>query len=99
MPEPESQTTLILLSAIAGLLFFATLILLRLSWRLSRIEGVLREKAPSKKKAEPVEPLSSGGAFGKFLAEHPDLIPLTKSEQFAAFRKWRKEQGLNWEGR
>jgi hypothetical protein len=42
---------------------------------------------------------SRSGAFVRFMSEHPELAELTKSEQFAAFRNWRKEQGLNWEGR
>lgn len=42
---------------------------------------------------------SRSGAFVRFMTEHPELAELTKSEQFAAFRNWRKEQGLNWEGR
>ena len=43
--------------------------------------------------------VSYDGAFGKFMDERPELLGLKKSEQFAAFRKWRKEQGLNWDGK
>jgi hypothetical protein len=62
------------------------------SYRLKQPETALaeHESAP--------EPLYDG-AFGKFLGERPELLVLKKSEQFAAFRKWRKEQGLNWEGK
>lgn len=38
----------------------------------------------------------SGGAFEAFLSEDPNRLALSKSEQFAEFRKWRKEKGMNW---
>ena len=41
----------------------------------------------------------SGGSshnFEEFLKEDPTRLMLSKSEQAAAFRKWRSEKGLNW---
>lgn len=38
----------------------------------------------------------SGGAFEIFLSEEPSRRALTKSEQFAAYRQWRQEKGMNW---
>jgi hypothetical protein len=34
--------------------------------------------------------------FQEFLDEDPTRSELPKKEQFAAYRKWRKEKGLNW---
>lgn len=39
---------------------------------------------------------SMGGAFEGFLDEEPGRRALPKGEQFAAYRKWRQEKGLNW---
>ena len=39
---------------------------------------------------------SAGGAFEMFLAEEPARRKLPKREQFADYRKWRQEKGLNW---
>ena len=37
-----------------------------------------------------------GGAFEDFLHEDPARRRLPKREQFAAYRLWRQEKGLNW---
>ncbi len=36
------------------------------------------------------------GAFEQFLAEDPTRLVLSKTEQFSAYRKWLKENGMNW---
>ena len=36
--------------------------------------------------------------FAEFLAEEPARQELPKKEQFAEFRRWRDERGLNWKG-
>ena len=36
--------------------------------------------------------------FEEFLEEDPSRRDLPKKEQFAAFRQWREEKGLNWKG-
>ncbi len=41
---------------------------------------------------------SKDGQFAEFLAEHPETATMKKSEQSAAFRKWRRERGLSWSG-
>ena len=38
-------------------------------------------------------------AFDQFLAEDSERLALSKSEQFAAYREWRKEKGMNWSSR
>jgi hypothetical protein len=101
MPDPqESQTTLVLLWTCLGLLALVLLMLLRIGSRLSRIEARLA----AKKTAETVEnppsaaETSRGGAFETFLEEDPTRRDLPKKEQFAAYRQWRHERGLNWSG-
>jgi hypothetical protein len=99
MPEPESQLPVILLSSCAGLLVLVLFFVFRISRRLSRIESALSrtndrsdavEHAPSSAETSP------GGAFEAFLAEDPARLQMTKAEQFAAYRQWRHENGMNW---
>ncbi|MFD0892425.1 hypothetical protein KBB96_13430 [Luteolibacter ambystomatis] len=105
LPEPESQNLLTVAIVVAGLLLFCLFVLLRISWRLARIEKGLGGQPEASRRSEKSEKSDSGetpdmsGPFGKFLSERPELIQASKSEQFAAYRKWRKDQGLNWEGR
>lgn len=68
--------------------------------RLGRIERALAALAT---RAEPVanaQPpaieTQPGGAFEAFLMEDPERRKLPKNEQFAAYRRWRQEKGLNW---
>jgi len=90
-----------MLEAVLVLLSLSFLTLLVIAQRLGRIEAVLRagriEGAGGAKKSTRSEERS--GAFEKFLSDRPELRQKPKSEQFAAFRKWRKEQGLNWESK
>lgn len=81
------------------LLLLLLLLTVKISGRLRRIEtrlgqaaagGVERDRLPD----EP-DP-TAGGAFDEFLKEDPARRRLTKSEQFAAYRRWRQERGLNW---
>ena len=39
---------------------------------------------------------SPGSAFDQFLAEDPERLKLSKTDQFAAYREWRKVKGMNW---
>ena len=99
MPEVESSTLILLLSLCAGLLIILLLLVLRISWRLARIEKFsgssptrveTSDQAPSKAETSP------GGAFEAFLAEDPARRDLPKGEQFSAYRHWRQEKGMNW---
>ncbi len=38
----------------------------------------------------------SGTPFEEFLNEDPTRRSLSKKEQFAAYRDWRSQKGLNW---
>lgn len=67
--------------------------------RLRRIEHALVEAENRRESA--VSDLAAvervaGGAFEEFLNEEPKRRMLPKNEQFAEYRRWRQEKGLNW---
>jgi hypothetical protein len=99
MPETDFSMFQTMLSVASGLL----VLLLVLSWRISRrLARIERQLAHVTNHSDPeTSPLSqaetqAGGAFETFLSEDPARRLLPKSEQFAAYRKWRQEKGLNW---
>lgn len=96
MPEP--QLSIPLISICVGLLILALLLLWRILSRLDRIERLISSapKAATHDPAPSAAETSAGGAFEAFLSEDPARRALTKSEQFAAYRDWRQEKGLNW---
>ncbi len=71
----------------------------RILARLKRIEQLMPE-IPSKHEAStedaPPPETGAGSLFESFLSEEPSRRSLPKSEQFAAYRKWRNDKGLNW---
>ena len=72
--------------------------------RVARVEQMLAdrrslggERTDPESEVSPEDSASSGsGAFEEFLAEDPARREMPKSERFAAYRKWRKDKGLNW---
>ena len=68
--------------------------------RLGRIERALAALASRAEPAANAQPpaieTQPGGAFEAFLMEDPERRKLPKGEQFAAYRRWRQEKGLNW---
>jgi len=83
------------LLAILVLLVWATrLALARVEARLGRLESRL-QSAPSQSTASDSDE-GSGSAYEQFLAEDPQRLAMPKSEQFAAYRQWRREKGMNW---
>ncbi|MGC4014957.1 MAG: hypothetical protein QM755_10645 [Luteolibacter sp.] len=102
MPEAQLENLFIVAVFGTGLLLLCVFLLARISWRLGRIEKSLvvqLETGRKPEKSESPEAADMSGLFGRFLSEHPEWVQEPKAEQFAAYRKWRKEQGLNWEGR
>jgi len=102
MPDTDSTLILILISIALGLLVLLTLVSWGLSRRLARLESHLMQN-PGGAGGDAQAALSSaettpGGAFEAFLSEDPARRSLPKGEQFAAYRKWRQERGLNWSG-
>lgn len=98
MLDSDSATVVILLCTCAGLLFLVLMSVIRLGGCVRRIEkhlghGVAGEVAAP---VPGISETSHGGAFETFLKEDPSRRGLSKSEQFAAYRRWRQENGLNW---
>jgi hypothetical protein len=97
MSESGAPLVVILLSCVAGLLVGMVILLVRMSRRLTRIDRRLAEDLPREQAASPSPAETSvGGAFETFLSEDPTRRTLPKGEQFAAYRRWRHEHGLNW---
>lgn len=89
----------ILLGVQAGLLVLLWLGQLIQGARLRRIE---RQLVTGQAQAGPeLQRIKDGNReskrlFESWLDEEPARRSLPKKEQFAGFRKWRSEQGLNW---
>lgn len=106
MIELDSATVMILLSTCVGMLIIVWFLIMKISWRLSRIEYLISET--NELEREPSIPSSGSGvvlpagevsqrrAFEIFLAEDPARRLLPKREQFTAYRRWRQEKGMNW---
>ena len=90
-------------AVLGGVVFFQILLLVAVL-RLSGKVSALARQVPSSR--EPVispdlihrkeENSDQKKWFAAFLEEDPSRKELPKKEQFAAFRKWREEKGLNW---
>lgn len=104
MPEPENQSLITLLWTCIGLSSLLLVLVFWLSARLGRLEKLLGGKAAQAEKPEETGDSESsvetspGGAFETFLNEDPTRRELPKKEQFAAYREWRHQKGMNWSG-
>lgn len=101
MPEIVAPYSILPLTVLLGCCLVLLVILLfmsfRISGRLRRIERKLEQQNTEVSDSGPtVAESSPGGAFEAFLDEDPVRREMTKSEQFAAFRQWRHEKGMNW---
>ncbi len=101
MAEIELQVNLTLVAIFGGLFLLLLVVggILRILKRLSRLESLLtqdRSYGQAAERAPSEGEISSGGAFEAFLADDPKRRLLTKGEQFAAYRQWRQENGMNW---
>lgn len=96
MPEFTSSTVLILLISSLGLLVLLLALVIGISRRLKRMEHWLSSQPGPAESAPSHAETSAGGAFETFLKEDPARRALTKAEQFAEYRKWRQDKGLNW---
>lgn len=91
------------LPAAFGTVLFLQVVLLvavlRLSARVSRLFRLIASPVPpaSQELADRKEATGEQKKwFAEFLAEDPARRDLPKKEQFAAFRRWREDKGLNW---
>ncbi|MEK7950602.1 hypothetical protein [Luteolibacter soli] len=90
-----------------GTVVFLQLVLLIAVLRLSgRVSQLFRMVAPPTQASAAVQELADRKEatgeqkkwFAEFLAEDPSRRELPKKEQFAQFRQWRDQKGLNWKG-
>ncbi len=99
MPDSVSSTVVILLGTLAGLLLLLVMIVFGIARSLGRIQRDLMDaKAHVSERQPGFAKVGTTGrrAFETFLSEDPSRQKLAKREQFAAYRQWRKEKGLNW---
>jgi hypothetical protein len=91
----------ILDGVILVVLFAALLLLLAIRSALGRLEVRLNQlvRSPESASREPesnTENHEQNSVFERFLAEDPARLSLPKNEQAAAYRRWRRENGMNW---
>jgi len=103
MPEPEVPsyvlTLVLLLSGCLSLLGLLLIVNFRMFRRLGRIErlvGAVRVESQPVEIGPSAAEKSPGGAFEAFLNQDPSRRGLSKAEQFAAYRQWRQQNGMNW---
>ena len=103
MQEPEVPsyvlTIVILLSCCLVVLVLLMILIFRVSGCLRRIEKLAMLGNGDARVLESeisIAETSPGGAFEVFLSEEPARREMTKGEQFAAYRQWRREKGMNW---
>jgi hypothetical protein len=103
MPTEELPVALwYLLGANSFFLLLVWIGQLRTGGRLRRIEAQLAQKSRRSSRSEREEAQKAEDdneqylIFQEFLDEDPARNDLPKKEQFAEFRKWRREKGLNW---
>lgn len=99
VPELSASTVMILLCSTLGLAVLLLGMMIGISRRLRRIERWLveSENLQGSAEASPSQAeTSAGGAFETFLKEDPARRKLPKGEQFAEYRRWRQENGMNW---
>lgn len=99
---PMYEETWFVPAVLGGVVFFQFLLLvavLRVSGKVSALARQIASREPvagpdlSQRKEENADQKKW---FALFLEEDPARRELPKKEQFAAFRKWREEKGLNW---
>lgn len=82
------------------LLFAVLLVILRINSRVKWIEAKIRGSqrpvdhmvaAPKKEKSK-----NEQSEFDEFIREDGSRVTLTKREQSAAFREWRRQRGVTW---
>lgn len=87
---------LCVLALLQVVLLFA---LVRLSGKVSRLFRLIASPVPAASQELADRKEANGEQkkwFAEFLAENPARRELPKKEQFASFRRWREEKGLNW---
>jgi hypothetical protein len=101
--EIGESAVVILLVGLCGLTLIGVMVAVRISGRLARIERLLARRSSNAgashvKVGAKASSRSAAGDFERFILEDPARRTMSKKEQFAAYRAWRKEKGLSWQG-
>ena len=105
--ETSEAITIVIFGVGLLILFMLLVSVWRLGGTLARVDRRIAEMAEAEKARETAVAIPEGrgsreldrsrdGAFLRFLEEDAGRRKLPKSEQFAQYRQWRKERGLNW---
>jgi hypothetical protein len=103
-PMPDGDSSLstlltILLPLLLLLVFLVFLIVIRISSRLRRIEILMRESQGAAAELAVTKrdnPKTEQSEYEEFLREDGTRRSLSKREQSAAFREWRRQRGKTW---
>ncbi len=85
-----------------ALLLAIFFLVLRINSKLSGVSNKVRNPSSSSSSSSDSEEteynteVAPGTPFEEFLNEDPTRRSLSKKEQFAAYRDWRSQKGLNW---
>ena len=100
--ESLLESPLFVPSLVGAVLFFQALLLMTVLSLSKKVTRLSRKEAQREAPAVPelTEQREANSEqkqlFRLFLEENPARRELSKKEQFAAFRRWREEKGLNW---
>ena len=97
MPEIERPLLIVAVLMLAWLPLLAGRILRHLAKIDARLLEIHNTLASPEDAQSSTSAAKSGGAFDDFLSEDTARRNLPKSEQFAAYLEWRRENGLNWD--
>lgn len=82
--------------ACLALLIAIFFLVLRINAKISNPSNRPVQKSNNPEEPEPDIQVAPGTPFEEFLNEDPTRRSLSKKEQFAAYRDWRSQKGLNW---
>ena len=81
---------------IIGLLVLVVLLLISVRLGVAQLQARLNQALQASERPSLSTQEGSESAFDQFLSEDPERHKLSKTEQFAAYREWRKVNGMNW---
>ncbi|MFT3992008.1 MAG: hypothetical protein QM680_11415 [Luteolibacter sp.] len=82
----------------SGVLLFVWIYLAKISGKVAKIECLMSARPPEEGGGVggTILSVNEPSVFEEFLKEDPQRLLLSKSEQSAAYRRWRRENGMTW---
>lgn len=100
MNETFAATIISLLALLAVILLWQSVVLVRIARSLDQPPTKTKHPEAIEASASPQQPTPQNSTpqtdFDRFLLEDPGRLDLGKKEQAAAYRTWRKQNGLTW---